>query len=174
MNNQSISSVPDENRIEELLGKIQPMPSEVFHKKMEQADWRNEQIHPKAITNKPRLKLAVALVVLLAIVLVAVTPQGRAWAQEIVQFFRSVDSTTIPLSQEEIEWMYYTPEEYELPLVQVLIHPLTGVSQPDGVPGHKRRTIVRLSDCLCGIKAWFRPAGTSHPAPGMGIQLTLF
>jgi hypothetical protein len=120
MNKQNVSSIPDENKIEELLTKIQPMPSGDYHKKMQQAHWRTEQVQSTTITNKPRLKLAVAAVVLLTISMFAVTPQGRALAQEVVQFFRSVNTTTIPLSEEEKESMFFTPEEYELPLVKVL------------------------------------------------------
>jgi len=120
MNKQNVSAMPDENKIEELLAKIQPVPSGDFHKKMEQAHWRTEQIQPRVVTNKPRLKLAVAMVVLLTITMFAVTPQGRALAQEVVQFFRRVSATTIPLSEEEKESMFVTPEQYELPLAKVL------------------------------------------------------
>lgn len=120
MNKQNISSVPDEIEIEELLGMIQPVPSRDFHKKTEQARWRLEQTQSATTTNKPRLRFAFALIVFIVLLTFAITPQGRAWAQEIVQFFRSVNSTTIVLSEEEKEEMTYTPEEYELPLVKVL------------------------------------------------------
>jgi hypothetical protein len=120
MNKHNMSAIPDEDKIEELLTKIQPVPGGDYHKKMRQAHWRTEQVQSTTITNKPRLKLAVAVAVLLTISMFAVTPQGRALAQEVVQFFRSVNTTTIPLSEEEKESMFFTPEEYELPLVKVL------------------------------------------------------
>jgi len=97
MNKQNLSAVPDEDKIEELLTKIQPMPSGDFHKKMEQAHWRTEQVRSKVITNKLRLKLAVTVVVLLAITMFAVTPQGRAWAQGVLQFFTRAEQDQYPL-----------------------------------------------------------------------------
>ena len=120
MNKQNVSRVPDENEIEELLGMIQPIPSGDFHKKIEQTHGRLKRTQPGTTTNKPRLRFALAVIVFIVIITLAITPQGRAWAQEIVQFFRSVNSTTIVLSEEEKEAMTYTPEEYELPLVKVL------------------------------------------------------
>ena len=42
---------PDENRIEELLAKFQPVPSEGFHKKMKQVIW---QAGEKRVVKKVR------------------------------------------------------------------------------------------------------------------------
>lgn len=98
MNKQNAPNIPDEKKIEELLEKMRLIPSEKFHKKIEQAPWRNEQVKQKMGTNKQCLKLAVVIVVFLAIIILAITPQGHAWTQEVFQFFKQVNFTTIPLS----------------------------------------------------------------------------
>jgi len=121
MNKQNLSSLPDENKIEELLTKIQPVPSEDFHKKMQQAHWRTEHLQSRGIANKPRLKLAVALVLLITIITFAVTPQGRTWAQEAARFFRRINSATIQLSDEQIKQMNEVNKQYDLPLVPAFI-----------------------------------------------------
>lgn len=118
MNKQNIQAPPDENRIEELLGKIQPVPSERFHQQMQEAAWKRDERKSSLKITHVKVSAAVILVILVALF---VTPQGRAWAQEIVQFFLRVNSTTILLSEEEQkEIIVVTPEGNELPLVKVL------------------------------------------------------
>jgi len=121
MNKQNMATVPDKNRIEDLLTKIQPVPSGNFHKKMEQVHWRIEQVQPREIKNKSRLKLTVAMFVLLIITTFTVTPQGRAWAQEVMQFFRKINSATVQLSDEQTKQMYEINTQYDLPLVPVFV-----------------------------------------------------
>jgi hypothetical protein len=117
MNKQNIPVPPDENRMEHLLGKIQPMPSERFHQQMQEAAWKRDE--RKSSLKITHLKVWTAIVLVLLVALF-VTPQGRAWAQEIVQFFQRVNSTTVLLSEEEQEGMFVTPERHELPLVKAL------------------------------------------------------
>jgi hypothetical protein len=119
MNKQNTSAMPDENRIEELLGKIQPVPSENFHQKMKQAPWLGKQSRPNMSIYRFRMALAAMVIVVLATL--AATPQGRAWAQEVVQFFRKVNFTSIPVSSDEQVWMNSPAELYDLPLVPVII-----------------------------------------------------
>jgi len=88
MNKQKAPIIPDEKKIKELLGKMQPTPSRELHKKIEQAPWRNEQVKQRRGTNKRRLKLVVGIVVFLAIIILAITPRGHAWAQDVFQLFR--------------------------------------------------------------------------------------
>ena len=122
MNKHSPSTLPDENKIEELLTKIQPMPSEQFHKKMEQASWRVGQGQSgRAIENSFRVRIAFIMMALVIIATLIATPQGRAWAQEVFQFFKKVNFTTIPISVEEQQWINAPVEQYDLPLVPVII-----------------------------------------------------
>ena len=124
MNKPTLSAAPDENSIEELLGKIQPRPSQVFFKKIEHASWRVRQTgQGKPNGLRPRWVMAVTMAALMVGILI-VTPQGRAWAQEVFQFFKKVDSTTIPASEKELEQyndFITSKESYELPLVPIFI-----------------------------------------------------
>jgi len=119
MNKQNTSVIPDENKIEELLGKIQPVPSEGFHQKMKLAPWAGKQSRSSLIPL--RMRIAIAMAVVFILVTLAATPQGRAWAQEVVQFFRKVNFTSIPVSPEEQEWMNAPAQMYDLPLVPVFL-----------------------------------------------------
>ncbi|MCI0554844.1 MAG: hypothetical protein L0287_28175 [Anaerolineae bacterium] len=122
MNKQSIPGTPNENKIEELLTKIQPVPSEHFHEKMKQAIWRTENFRSSVkSTNNHRMRLTLAIAVLLLLTGFLISPQGRAWAQEVFQFFQKVNFTSIPLSEEEKQWMNAPAEQYDLPLVPVII-----------------------------------------------------
>jgi hypothetical protein len=98
MNKQSILAVPDENRVEELLGKIQPVPSENFHQKMKQAAWRTENFgfQVKSRSNQ-RVRLALAMIALFLLAGLLISPQGRAWAQDFLQFFIRTESDQLPL-----------------------------------------------------------------------------
>lgn len=109
MNKQNVSSVPDENEIEELLRMIQPVPSGGFHKKTEQTHRRLEQTQSQTATNKPRLRLAVAFVVFLIIIAFAITPQGRAFASTLFRYFSLANSESFPLSDEQQALFNMTP-----------------------------------------------------------------
>ena len=90
MNEQKSPALPDESQIEELLGKIQPVPGEEFRKKMEQAAWRFDA--EKRPAGRIRWKTAAALMVVAALTGLFASPQGRAWAQEVFQFFTKIQS----------------------------------------------------------------------------------
>ncbi len=98
MNKRTLLAVPDENKIEELLGKIQPVPGNRFHKKMNEAAWRVDQGEQSTkIVSKRWQRFAVAVVVLLLLTGLLVTPQGRAWAQQLLQFFTRTKSDQLPI-----------------------------------------------------------------------------
>jgi len=119
MNKQSMPVPPDENKIEELLAKIQPVPSKSFHQKMK-AGWRAEGgVEPP--TRNLRLKPAFAIVILFAFLALFVTPQGRAWAQELVQFFKRINSFTIEMPESETKLMESMNNSIDLPLVPVFV-----------------------------------------------------
>jgi hypothetical protein len=55
-----------------------------------------------------RLALA-ALALVLALAVLFATPQGRAWAQEIIRFFTRSGSDTLPYTPQPLVWMDVTP-----------------------------------------------------------------
>ena len=82
------------------------------------------QQEKKLSRTKPRHISRIALATVIAIALltfVFTTPQGRAWAQEVVRFFARVNSTTIQLSDEQLKQLNETNRQYDLPLVPVFI-----------------------------------------------------
>jgi hypothetical protein len=120
MNKQHIPPNPDENRIEELLRKIQPLPGENFHEKMQQTAWRVDGRKQPGIKSF-RLKIAFAVVFLAVLAILFVTPPGQAWAQEVFQFFNRINSSTIELPERDLKQMQELPGQYDLPLVPVII-----------------------------------------------------
>ena len=123
MNKQNIPAVPDENRVEELLEKIQPMPSENFHHKIKHAIWRTEQLE-SAIerTRNRRVRLALAMTVLLLVAGLLISPQGRAWAQEVFQFFSRINAQAVEIPESQSRLMEESANiSYDLPLVPLFI-----------------------------------------------------
>ena len=59
MNKRNMSFLSDESQIEDLLTKMQPVPSEGFHKKMERAHWRIKQAQPGAVKGSELVSLGV-------------------------------------------------------------------------------------------------------------------
>lgn len=120
MNKQNPQMAPDKNRIEDLLTKIQPVPSERFHQKMSQAAWRigGEKV---PFSKRFRLQMALAILALAALTILFVSPHGRAWAQEVFQFFSRINSSTVELPPGELKSMQDFNDSYDLPLVPVII-----------------------------------------------------
>ena len=79
------------------------------------------------INKIPTRQLAFFVLIVIA-VLALITPQGRAWAQEVVQFFRKINSDTIQLSDEQSrsmnEFLEQMNKPYDLPLMPVFIPPV--------------------------------------------------
>ncbi|HEX2997723.1 MAG TPA: hypothetical protein VHP14_23070 [Anaerolineales bacterium] len=97
MNKRPIPAAPDENKIEELLTKIQPVPGEHFYQTMDRANWRIEEKKGVEMNARNRrVKVAVAMTIVILIASLIVTPQGRAFAQNILQFFNRAESDQLP------------------------------------------------------------------------------
>lgn len=103
MNNQILPQVPDENKMEELLATIQPVPGEGFHRQMTRAAWRVEQEPPGRMSARNRrLKFAVGFAIVLAGIMLAASPQGRAFAQRIFLFFTVTEEKSFPIPTEQV------------------------------------------------------------------------
>jgi hypothetical protein len=77
--------------IEEQLNNLQPSPSPRFYQRMARAAWT------PAVIARRRAYAVAGLTLLLAAALLVLTPQGRAWAQEIAHFFTRAKSDVLPL-----------------------------------------------------------------------------
>ena len=123
MNKRSSLVVPDENRIEELLGKIQPVPTERFQEKMRQPAWLTESLESEVRSiNNHRVRLGLAMTMLLVMAGFLVTPRGRAWAQEVFHFFSRINSLTVELPEGQAKLLTEgANDSFDLPLVPVFI-----------------------------------------------------
>jgi hypothetical protein len=132
MNKQNITAAPDENKMEELLAKMQPVPSEKFHQKMKQATWR---VNGGVAVKNVRLKLTFAIFILAALTVWLVTPQGRAFAQRIFLFFTVTEEKSFPIPTEQVYSIPPTETpvpSYILPLQLVeSAEPIEGPQLPD-------------------------------------------
>jgi hypothetical protein len=72
-----MKQIPGEKQIEELLENVKPTSSTRLDRRMSKAPWT-----PRSV-NRRRMEIAAILVVLVAVSIVAATPQGRAWARGI-------------------------------------------------------------------------------------------
>jgi hypothetical protein len=120
MNKLNSQMLPDENRMEDLLAKIQPVPSERFHQKMSQTAWRMEG-GKQILSKRFRLQTALAILALAALVALFISPQGRAWAQEVFEFFGRINSSTVELPPSEVKFMQDINDDYDLPLVPAIV-----------------------------------------------------
>jgi hypothetical protein len=77
--------------IEEQLEELQPSPSARFHRRMARASWT------KTAVNRRRAFAGLTLTLMLAAALLVFTPQGNAWAREVLRFFTHAGSDTLPL-----------------------------------------------------------------------------
>lgn len=131
MNKKNIPAPPDKNKIEELLGKIQPVPSERFYQKMKQAAWRVGGRQQIVIKNF-RLKITVAIVAVAALTALLVTPQGRAFAQRIFLFFTVTEEKSFPIPTEQIYSV--PPTETPVPSYILPLQPVEATTEPTKSP----------------------------------------
>jgi hypothetical protein len=124
MNKPGFQIAPDENQIEELLTTIQPLPGEQFHQKMKQAAWQVDR-EKSLVSKRLRFQMAVAILALAVLTALIATPQGRTWAQEVFQFFGRINSSTVEMPPGEVKSMQDFNNDYDLPLVPVIIPPVS-------------------------------------------------
>ncbi len=86
-----MKKTPDEKQIEQLLENVPTGPGPGLDARLARAPWT-----PRATAIR-RLTGTLCLALLAAASAVAVTPQGRAWAQELLRFFARTESDQLPL-----------------------------------------------------------------------------
>jgi hypothetical protein len=139
MNKQNRSAIPDESKTEELLSKLQPVPSETFHQQMAQAAWHiNAEKQNRRITRNHLLKIAVACAVLLVGITLLATPQGRAFAQRIFLFFIVTEDTSFPIPTEQVYALL--PTETPVPAHILPLEPVEPVPTQTPQAPHKSCT----------------------------------
>jgi hypothetical protein len=84
-----MKTIPDENQIENLFTHLRLSPSDRFYHHMKWAAWT-----PAGIARR-RASVVSALTLALVAVMLAFTPQGRAWAQDLLRFFSRASSDSV-------------------------------------------------------------------------------
>ena len=98
-----MKTTPDENQIEAMFSSVRISPGDRFYRHMKQAAWT-----PAAIARR-RTFAVTGLTLALVAALLAFTPQGRAWAQEVIHFFSRAGSDTLPYTPQPLAWVDVTP-----------------------------------------------------------------
>ncbi|HET9907068.1 MAG TPA: hypothetical protein VFQ23_10520 [Anaerolineales bacterium] len=81
-----MNQIPDEKQIEELLESIAPHTTSRLETKLADAPWS------EGVVNRRRSLQAISLAVLLVASVFAASPQGHAFAQDVLQFFTRTQS----------------------------------------------------------------------------------
>lgn len=106
--------IPDEKQIESMLEHLAPPISGRLDERLSNAPWMQPEPHSGETMNRsqPRVVRRLAFASLMIVVLLSlalVTPPGRAFAQDIMKFFRRAESNVFPLSPDQI----VPPEEVQ-------------------------------------------------------------
>lgn len=113
----------DESQIEKLLENLPPDISPRLERRLEYAPWTYRAVR------RHRMLTALSLAALAVIAFILLTPQGRAFAQTIFEFFIRTDQGAFPLSDEEIDLFYAPIPTYTLSLVEVTSQPFSTGSE---------------------------------------------
>jgi len=110
--------IPEEIQIEKLLKNLSPSISPSFEKKLASAPWT-----PRSVRRRRVLTIVYSTVFLLSAFLI-LTPQGRAIAQTLLEFFTRTDQQSFELSEGELVDIYSSPmPTYVLSLAEVTPQP---------------------------------------------------
>ncbi|HSL42251.1 MAG TPA: hypothetical protein VK897_02390 [Anaerolineales bacterium] len=175
MNNRTISSAPDDNKMEELLAKIQPVPSESFQGRMTQAAWLMNQEKENKTPRAKHLRIAVVFALLLVCIALAASPQGRAFAQRIFLFFTVTEEKSFPIPTEQVYSLPPTETPaptFILPLEPV--EPVTPTQTPPASDVSCDSADVRAG-YVCQVKAVEAQAGFNakeFPQDPKGMQFS--
>lgn len=164
MKNDDLKSILTDIAEEALPGAeidLSPVLARNFTAEKVQTETSKRSFHRILLLRRTVL-LLIALSAVFAIFLT--TPQGRAWAQDAFQFFQKVNSTTLPISNQELEShnsFLTNKESYDLPLVPVVI--------PTVVP-----EIASLPGCDTAEKAESYACQIAYAESQLGFELMEF
>ena len=99
-----MNHIPDEKQIEKLLEHAKPKSTGRLEKQLATAPWNAQ------VANRRQSMQATALAVLMVSIIFAATPQGRAFAQDVVsQFFTRTESDSYYAPYEDVPFEDTTP-----------------------------------------------------------------
>lgn len=80
---------PDEKQIQELLENTLPIPGSRLDKNLSTAPWNSRMVARR------RFFVTVTLAIMIVVAIIVATPQGHAWAQELLNYFTTVSTKSI-------------------------------------------------------------------------------
>lgn len=102
-----------ESQMENLLKNLPPNIGPRLEKRLLSAPWT-----PRGVKRGQALTLIYWTIILL-IAFIGLTPQGRAFAQTIFEFFTTTDQSSFPLSKDELDMFYTSDPPRALTLIEV-------------------------------------------------------
>jgi hypothetical protein len=112
-----MKSIPDETQIETLLENLPPDIGSRLEKKLASAPWT-----PRSVRRR-RVLIIVYLTIFSLFVFFTLTPQGRAVAQALLNFFTRTDQQSFLLPKEDLAVFYSPVPTYVLSLIEVTPQP---------------------------------------------------
>ena len=116
-----MNHIPDERQIEELLERAAPGTTGRLEKQLASAPWTTRTV------NRHRSIQATALAVLMVTLVFAATPQGYAFAQDVLQFFTRIES-----------------DSYYEPVSDLTFEETTPFHEQCGIPIHPTCTVEEI------------------------------
>jgi len=171
MTNNQLPNPMNEDKLEELLSKLKPTPRNSFHKRMEWVTHHKNEKRQIEMTKKtyPRLALATVALLLILTALFA-APQGRAFAQNILQYFVRTDEKVRPLPEGQIP----STEDQDAPTA-VAPAPLVSVTEAEKTAGFDAKELPSTPNGFefAGAMAIGNGISIQYQARGNGGQLVI-
>jgi hypothetical protein len=95
--------IPDERQIEEMLSNSSLQIGDRLDQALVNAPWTERAVARRQFAR------AASILALIMVLFVAVTPQGRAFAQSFLRLFIRADSNTLPVPTQPANWVEVTP-----------------------------------------------------------------
>lgn len=172
-----MKNIPDEKQIEKLLEDLPPQISRRLDQRLSNAPWMgpitNEGEKMNSTQSRPRYtpRVAFATLMILALLSLALaTPQGRAFAQELLQLFRRAESHTLPLPQGAGP----VPEDDSVPTAAPPA-PIVSVAEAETTAGFDAKELPSVPKGFVFAGAMATPGGISiqYEAQGGGGALII-
>lgn len=151
-----MKSTPTTPDMETLLENLPPNISPRLEKRLSSAPWT-----PRGVKRRQALAVFYTVIFLL-IAFVGLTPQGRAFAQNIIEFFTVTEQSSLPLSEEELA-SFYTPDPPRaLSLVEVT--PLSQSSEYCSSPEDVKTYQCEIKQVESGLEVDLKEFSTTPPS----------
>ena len=149
-----MNHIPDEKQMEELLERAAPATTGRLEKRLDSAPWT-----ARAINRRRYVSLSTLAVLMVSLIFVA-TPQGSAFAQDVLLFFTRTESDSYYSRVSDLTFEETTPFHEEC---GISIHPLCSVEQVRSKVDFEVKELSILPDGMYFEGATGGPISSSLP-----------